>query len=113
MLRDDGRLSATAFRLSQAKYVSDLDDEEAAFSPDEHQIMVREVEELTGLDFGRLKDYDPLDGAESFTEGEESAGVIVTTSSDRCELSDSSRAASLSVRRDRPRAVHLLSRQRR
>lgn len=59
MARDDGALSATAYLLSQESLLQDLE----GFSFGAHktfQIAVRQVEELTGLDFGDLKDADPL-----------------------------------------------------
>ena len=59
MAKDDGALSATAYLLSQESMLQDLE----GFSFGAYktfQITVRKVEELTGLDFGDLKDADPL-----------------------------------------------------
>lgn len=56
----DGRLSATAYMLSQSELLNRL---EAAFvyGPFKtYQVPIRLVEELTGLDFGTLRDNDPL-----------------------------------------------------
>jgi endonuclease G, mitochondrial len=58
------QLSATAYALSQTDLMSDLE----AFEFGEYktyQITVQRVEELTGLDFGKLKDFDPKSMFES------------------------------------------------
>lgn len=59
MVREDtGRLSATAYMLSQLDFMDDL---EFAFGPYRtYQVPVRQIESLTGLDFGDLKAFDPL-----------------------------------------------------
>jgi endonuclease G len=57
---DTGRLSATAYVLSQADMIGGF---EAAFrfgAFKTYQVTVERVGELTGLDFGRLVDADPL-----------------------------------------------------
>lgn len=59
-----GKLSTSAYRLSQAELVEDMLEE--AFKPTTHQITIRKLEELTGLDFGRLSDYDAIGGEEAF-----------------------------------------------
>jgi endonuclease G len=59
MVREDtGQLSATAYMLSQLDFMDDL---EFAFGPYRtYQVPVRQIESLTGLDFGNLKAFDPL-----------------------------------------------------
>jgi endonuclease G, mitochondrial len=60
-----GKLSTSAYRLSQAELIEDMLEE--AFKPTTHQITIRKLEELTGLDFGRLSDYDAIgDEEEAF-----------------------------------------------
>ncbi len=55
---DTGQLSATAYLVSQLDFMDDL---EFAFGPFRtYQVPVRQIEELTGLDFGDLASYDPL-----------------------------------------------------
>ena len=62
---DDGGPRALAFRLSQADQIADLARER--FAPDElvgyapFQVRIADLEAATGLDFGPLKDWDPLD----------------------------------------------------
>jgi endonuclease G, mitochondrial len=73
MVRDDGELSATAYILSQADMIQGL---EFAFGEYRtYQIPIVKLEEMTGLDFGSLRDHDPKrpsgegleSSAESFT----------------------------------------------
>jgi endonuclease G len=75
----DGRLSATAYLLSQADLIRDLSDE--AFSNDRavrtYQVPVRTIEKLTGLSFN-LSTFDPLAAAPT---GKESAPVLIPISS--------------------------------
>lgn len=68
MVKDDGDLSATAYLLSQGELLQGLERVPEEFTYGEYktfQVPVSRIEELTGLDFGRLKDSDPLDGRES------------------------------------------------
>lgn len=64
----DRKLSATAYMQSQADLISDL---EAPFVTlgefRTYQVPVARVEKLTKLDFGKLRDFDPLAGEESAT----------------------------------------------
>ena len=65
---DTGKLSATGYVLSHGEMIRDLT--EAAFvlgRYETYQVQLARVEEVTGLDFGSLKDHDPL-GAELDTE---------------------------------------------
>ena len=68
----DGELSATAYLLSQDSLLQGL--EEFSFGAYKtYQVTVRKVEELTGLKFGDLKGFDPIEASESFDR--ESLGV--------------------------------------
>ncbi|MGH1288608.1 DNA/RNA non-specific endonuclease [Bacillus toyonensis] len=66
MVKEDGNLSATAYLQSQKNLIDDL---EFAFGEYKtYQISISKIESLTGLDFGELRNHDPLDGLE-FTNG--------------------------------------------
>lgn len=62
MVKSDGRLSATAYLLSQSDLITGLRTREpfsyGAYRT--YQVPVRRIEELTGLSFGSLVDADPL-----------------------------------------------------
>jgi endonuclease G, mitochondrial len=65
--RTDRTLSATAYLQSQRNLISGLKD----FSYGEYktyQVPVREIEALTGLDFGKLREHDPLSHLKSVTQ---------------------------------------------
>jgi endonuclease G len=70
MVKDDGELLATAYILSQADLVTGLEFTFGEFRT--YQLPLVELEELTNLDFGELRNYDPKsqdrDGFESVTE---------------------------------------------
>jgi endonuclease G len=61
-----GKLSATAYLLSQSELLQDIPEE--AFSNDSavkhFQVSVRTIEGLTGLSFGNLSAFDPMDRVE-------------------------------------------------
>ena len=62
---ETGRLSVTAYMLSQRDFMDDL---EFAFGPYRtYQVAVTTIEQQTRLDFGQLKQFDPLDQAEGFS----------------------------------------------
>jgi endonuclease G len=74
MVKDDGKLSATAYLLSQAKLLQGIGEE--AFVPEDKeafsygayktfQVPVKRIEKLTGLDFGQLRNFDPKKNLES------------------------------------------------
>ena len=71
MVKDDGKLSATAYLLSQAKLLQGIGEE--AFDPEAFsygayrtfQVPVKRIEKLTGLDFGQLRNFDPKKNLES------------------------------------------------
>lgn len=67
MAKEDGALSATAYLLSQDSLLQDL--EEFSFGAYKtYQVPVRKVEELTGLGFGDLKSFDPIEALESLDQ---------------------------------------------
>ncbi|HMG29369.1 MAG TPA: DNA/RNA non-specific endonuclease [Jiangellaceae bacterium] len=60
---ETGRLSVTGYVVSQRDFMDDL---EFAFGPFQtYQVPVATIEEQTRLDFGDLKDFDPLAGTET------------------------------------------------
>ena len=65
-----GQLHATGYVVSQVPYLDDLEFVPGAFRTFQRKISF--IEGLTGLNFGTLKDRDPLGGSESIGEG----GVI-------------------------------------
>jgi endonuclease G len=67
MVREDtGKLSATAYILSQANMITDLEFVYGQFRT--YQVAITHIEKLTGLKFGKLKDFDPKGKVESFSE---------------------------------------------
>jgi endonuclease G len=76
MVKEPGVLSATGYLLSQASLIAGLESAEA-FSYGAYktfQVPVTRVEELTGLDFGALRDADPLGKLEATVTGREVGG---------------------------------------
>ena len=68
---DTGKLSATAYILSQGDMIRDMT--ESAFILGQYkvyQVKISKVETATGLDFGHLRDFDPLSGAQESRFGE-------------------------------------------
>ncbi|MFZ2054886.1 MAG: DNA/RNA non-specific endonuclease [Candidatus Aminicenantales bacterium] len=57
IVKDDGQLSATAYILSQADMVEGLEFAYGEFRT--YQIPITELEKLTSLDFGFLRNHDP------------------------------------------------------
>lgn len=58
IVRDDGKLSATAYLLSQKNLIDNL---EFAFGTYKtYQVPVATIEDLTSLDFGNIRTFDPL-----------------------------------------------------
>lgn len=58
MVKEDGKLSATAYLQTQADMITNL---EFAFGAYEtYQVPITKIEELTGLKFGELSKYDPI-----------------------------------------------------
>ncbi|MDP3564862.1 MAG: DNA/RNA non-specific endonuclease, partial [Methanoregula sp.] len=63
MVKDEGKLSATAYLQTQKNLIDNL--EFAYGSYKTYQVPVATIEELTGLDFGNLRSCDPLATIES------------------------------------------------
>lgn len=63
-VRDDGKLSATAYVLSQGQFLGDIEFAFGAYRT--FQVSIRKVEEITGLSFGDLKDADARANTEGF-----------------------------------------------
>ncbi len=81
MVKENGKLSATAYLLSQKSLLQGIGEE--AFMPEDveafsygayktFQVPVRRIEKLTGLNFGQLRNFDPKKNLESDLEGLES-----------------------------------------
>ena len=72
MVKAPGRLSATAYLLSQAALLDGLEtDEEFSYGAYRtFQVPVARIEGLTGLSFGALSQFDPLAGLEALTARE-------------------------------------------
>lgn len=65
MVKDDPKeFSVTAYIVSQKDLITDLEFVFGQFRT--YQTPVSHVEKLTGLDFGKLRNYDPLNKQESF-----------------------------------------------
>ncbi len=61
MVKDNGKLSATGYLLSQAKLIAGLVDEAFTYAGYKtFQVSVRKIEKFVGLDFGTLRNADPL-----------------------------------------------------
>jgi endonuclease G len=63
---DDAQLSATAYLLSQASLLKNLNEAFSFGAYKTYQVPIKEIESLTGLSFGNLKNYDPIAYLESF-----------------------------------------------
>jgi endonuclease G len=61
---DTGKLHATAYVLSQKDLITDLEFVFGQFRT--YQLPIAELEERTGLDFGKLSNFDPLKDQETF-----------------------------------------------
>jgi len=61
IVKDDGKLSVTGYTISQKDLLADLPEEAqfvyGAFKT--YQVPVAKIETLTGLDFGKLRNFDP------------------------------------------------------
>jgi endonuclease G len=57
-------LSVTAYILSQKDLLTDLEFVFGQFRT--YQLPVKKIEDFTGINFGKLRDFDPLNDQESF-----------------------------------------------
>lgn len=65
MVKPNGKLSATAYMLSQSQLMDDLELPEFQFGAFQtFQVTISKIEEETKLSFGSLKDFDPLSSSE-------------------------------------------------
>lgn len=69
MVKGDGMLSATAYIQSQDNYIRDLEFAYGAYQT--YQVPLGLIEELTGLDFGDLYQFDPMGR-------DESSGILIS-----------------------------------
>lgn len=74
MLRDDGKISATAYLLSQEDMVEGLEFVFGEFRT--YQVPVAMIERKTGLDFGNLRNFDPRGKRAALEAVEHTAAVI-------------------------------------
>jgi len=78
-LRDNGKLGAVGFVLSQDSLIRELPEEEFVVGPYRpFQVKVRDIMARTGLDFGDLHKHDPLERPgvhESFEHGTEAVAL--------------------------------------
>lgn len=73
---DNGKKTALAFLLSQASLIKTLPLEDFSVGPYEtYQVKIREIENKTKLDFGNLRNFDPLENTanEGFFEADSEA----------------------------------------
>ena len=75
--KDGGGPRAIAFLLSQASLIKDLPEEEFVVGPYRpFQVRIRKMENETKLDFGRLRNHDPLEGEENESLFEERTEAV-------------------------------------
>lgn len=58
IVKTDGKLSATAYKQSQKHLIGNLEFEYGECKT--YQVFITDIEALTGLDFGELREHDPL-----------------------------------------------------
>jgi endonuclease G len=63
IVKDDDRLSATAYLQTQKNLIEDLEFAYGKYKT--YQVPVARIERLTGLDFGQLRAHDPIDHLEA------------------------------------------------
>ncbi len=73
MRKADRKLSATAYLQTQKNLLEDLEFAYGAYRT--YQVPVARIEAITGLDFGRLRDHDPLADQESTSPARVVAGA--------------------------------------
>jgi endonuclease G len=77
---DEGKPRALAFVLSQDSLIKDLPEEEFSVGPyGPYQVTVREIENRTKLDFGDLRNFDPLENDENEHFMESATGAVQIT----------------------------------
>ena len=68
MIKDDGKMSATAYLQTQKNMIENLEFAYGEYKT--YQVPVARIEEITGLDFGELSKCDPIVNIES-------AGMVI------------------------------------
>ncbi|PEX10773.1 endonuclease [Bacillus cereus] len=74
MIKEDGNLSATAYLQSQKNLIDNLEFAYGKYKT--YQVPVSKIEALTGLDFGELRNHDPIAQLES------TIGLVIETRED-------------------------------
>ncbi|WP_339126666.1 DNA/RNA non-specific endonuclease [Fusobacterium nucleatum] len=69
MLKEDGNISATAYLQTQKNMIENLEFAYGEYKT--YQVPVRNIEKLTGLDFGNLSKFDPMANIEA-------TGIVIT-----------------------------------
>lgn len=65
IVKDDNKLSATAYLQTQKNLIENLEFAYGEYNT--YQVAITKIEALTKLDFGALRNYDPLRGVETTT----------------------------------------------
>lgn len=69
---DNGKLMATALLADQRPLINELPERAGDVIVHQYQVSIKEVEDLTGLDFGKLHDYDTfIQGPEAVSQMKE------------------------------------------
>lgn len=68
MVKDDGKMSATAYLQTQKNMIENLEFAYGEYKT--YQVPITSIEEITGLDFGLLSEFDPVARIES-------AGMVI------------------------------------
>ncbi|TKI12518.1 endonuclease [Bacillus wiedmannii] len=74
MIKEDGNLSATAYLQSQKNLIDNLEFAYGKYKT--YQVPVSKIEALTGLNFGELRNHDPINQLES------TIGLVIETPED-------------------------------
>ena len=69
MIKEDGNISATAYLQTQKNMIENLEFAYGEYKT--YQVPVRNIEKLTGLDFGNLSKFDPMANIEA-------TGIVIT-----------------------------------
>ncbi len=69
MVKEDGNISATAYLQTQKNMIENLEFAYGEYKT--YQVPVRNIEKLTGLDFGNLSKFDPMTNIEA-------TGMVIT-----------------------------------
>ena len=70
MIKEDGNISATAYLQTQKNMIENLEFAYGEYKT--YQVPVRNIEKLTGLDFGNLSKFDPMANIEA-------TGIVITS----------------------------------